>query len=247
MQFTPSFLPSLAALATLVIAGAPAKAATVLVTYTGTIGDGHDTTGMFGLAGATHNNEPYTLVYTINDATPGAVYISSPTMTQIGGAGASSPVNASLTINGVTRMIYGSVDGTAQQYNEISASGLPYNGKVDKVRQVVDDTLIIPSVSRHIHKAETYISSYDQNFLSTPDYHDSLSYPGNTSTDSFYNFVQFDDFNYVTKTAVNLATFNLSGGQVTITTVPEPTNCVLVMLGFAAILNRRRSRCSSAS
>ena len=254
-RFSQSLLPALhvparrprawrgcAAVAGLVLAAAPARAAVVQVSYTGTVGFGFDTTGMFGPAGASYTNSSYTLVYTIDDAAPGATFSATPTMTEITGLGANSPVHAALTVNGVTRTINGSNTGTAQQYDLIYASGQPYNGVSDKIRQVSNEYAFLPGISYHDYSAETYVSSYALDFVSTPDFHAPLFYPGNSSTDSVCSLVQFNDFDYVTNTQVNYAYFNLTVLGAQVTSVPEPAGAVLLLLGLAGVLRRGRPR-----
>ncbi|RZI83380.1 MAG: PEP-CTERM sorting domain-containing protein [Rubrivivax sp.] len=239
----PSFAKLLGASVMLIaaMAGAPAQAATVTVSYSGVVGFGFDTTGMFGVAGASYNYQPYTLVYTIDDQAFGAVAAGTPTMSQITGQGAGSPVHAALTVNGVTRTINGSLEGTAQQYDLIHASGQAYGGVGDKVRQVSNEYSYVVGGLYHSYSAETYVFSYDQDFVQSPDYHAPLTYPGNRSTDSIYSLVQFNDYDFATGKQLNYAYFNLNIGRAVVTSsvvpavVPEPESLGLLLAGLLTL------------
>lgn len=250
-RFTRTLLASTVAIAAALCVSAPAHAAITVVTYNGVIGMALDLTGMFGVVGAQHEGQAYSLVYTIDDTAVGAISTATSTMSQISGSGPTSPVHAALTINGITHTINGSQEGTAQQWDLIHASGQPSYGVSDKIRQTSTEYSVVGGDHYHSYTSETYVSSYDQDFVTSPDYHAHLTYPGNRSTDSIYNLVQFNDFDYRTNTQVNYSYFNLRIDNATVATaalppitgaVPEPETWAMLLLGLAAVRGMTRSR-----
>ena len=92
----------------------PASAATILITYTGTVSYGMDTTGVFGTAATDLTGKAFTSVYTLNYPTFGAADISGTTYHETqGGAffNNASPQSAQITINGVTKSLSGAYSG----------------------------------------------------------------------------------------------------------------------------------------
>lgn len=227
---------------------APASALITTATYTGKVGFGFDTTGMFGVAGASLDGADYVMVYTVDDAAPGAMQTSSATSSSITGSGANSPVHMAITVNGITHTINGNAQGTAQRRDEVHASGLGYVGLWDQVRHVSNEYSFVPGVSYHAYDSETYILSYAQDFATSPDFRAALSYGGTTGSDSLYNLVQFNDFDYLTGTQINYAYLNLNIGTLRIASVPtggavpEPEGWAMMVLGLAGIGAAQRIR-----
>jgi hypothetical protein len=95
------------------LGGSYAHATTILITYTGTISDGFDQTGVFGPAGTSLSGDTYSLVYTFDTA--GAILDLSglPFSSRVYGGpdtnvpSSNSPGKASLTINGKTALFTG--------------------------------------------------------------------------------------------------------------------------------------------
>lgn len=228
-----------AALALVLFSQNSAMGAVTQVIYSGTVGFSINSTGMFGPGSL--DGLAYTMIYTIDDSAAGSTLSSTPTMSAISGSGASSPVHLAITINGVTRTINGSQEGKAEQFDIIYSSGQPSNGSADKVRQVSSEYTYVEGDYLHSYSAETWISSYAQDFVHSPDFRQPLTYAGSTGTDSIYNLVQFNDFNYVTNTQVNYASLNLLIGSVQVTPVPEPSIWALATLGATAVFKRRRT------
>jgi hypothetical protein len=94
---------------------AGADAAILVATYTGTIADGRDVTGVFGAAGSDLAGDTYIAKYTLN--TSNGTYVNNLPASDdfYGGSsdGTSSPVSATLTINGITQSIGGYYYGFA--------------------------------------------------------------------------------------------------------------------------------------
>ncbi len=226
-----------------------ASATVTTATYSGKIGYGFDTTGVFGTPGSL-NEVDYVMVYTVDDAAPGAVSSATATSSGITGSGAFSPVRLAITVNGVTRTIDGSLEGTAQRRDEIHASGQPYYGLSDYVRHVSNAYSYVVGGLYHSYQAETYISSYAQDFAASPDYRAPLDYPDTTGSDSIYNLVQFNDYDFGTNTQIAYAYLNMRIGELHVRTapsvggVPEPASWALLIAGFGltgAVARRRRA------
>ena len=235
------------------IAG-PAQAATTVITYVGKVSSSFNLTDMFGTG--SYDNLDYSLVYTIDDAAPGAVLVISPNHTGVSGPGV---VHAALTVNGVTRTILGPTASLAEQTDDVHVDGAPfsggyvgapYAGGFDFVHQKSVDSVITPYAYYHEYSAETYVASYAHNYLATADFRAPFVFAP-SGTDSLYSVVQFNDFNYATHHQDNYAFFNLGiehvqvsrGGAPNPSGAPEPAVWALMLLGFGgagAMLRRRR-------
>lgn len=91
-----------------------ASAAVLYVSYEGTVVDGHDDTGEFNLAGQSLDGLSFTANYVIDLGTAGATHDSYPWTDFYYGTFASSPVTATITLNGVTRS-FGQYSGYDQR------------------------------------------------------------------------------------------------------------------------------------
>ena len=102
------------------LGAASADAAIIVTTYRGVVDAGYDQTGIFGAANASLGGMAYTAVYTTDDATPGALAVSFPTVSFIAGGTYNShrptPTTATLTVNGHTVSIDGSYRGEVALY-----------------------------------------------------------------------------------------------------------------------------------
>lgn len=91
--------------------GAGQAAASVLtLSLSGTVTGGTDFDNFFGL-GPSLAGQNWAAVFTIDDTTPGAVTTFGVTASSVSGAGASNPLTATFTINGVTDT-FGNFDGS---------------------------------------------------------------------------------------------------------------------------------------
>jgi len=158
MKMNSKFAAAVSAFA-LLAGPSAASAATVTITYAGTVSSGYDGTGVFGSAGGDLTGDSYTATYVFNTSL-GNTALSTPTELILnGGAGAfgipTPLVNASLTINGVTVSVPGGdqdliwvlggsggsgYDVLARQY------GVPNNGNTTVANELANDLSTGPSV-----------------------------------------------------------------------------------------------------
>lgn len=220
----------------------PAAATTYVATYTGTVGYGFQSTPYFG-AGTTLTGLAYSMVYSLNDSAPGATISGTATRSGISGP---AVVRMAITINGITRTIDGSLSSQASTINEINASNQPYVGVFDKVSHNSIEQSITSSYY-HEYTADTYIASYAQNFVGSADFRAQVNYGGTTGSDSIYNLVQFNDFDFVANRQINYAYLNMNIGSYAFAQtggVPEPAGWALLVAGFGLLgiaLRRRRA------
>ena len=118
---------------TLAVFASTAGASTVTATITGTMLDGTDTSGVFGLgANADLTGQSYTLVFTFDD-TAGVEFFTGTGYSFIEATGTSNPGTATLTINGNSFTF--AVDATTGNFTSIATqygppsytSGINYN------------------------------------------------------------------------------------------------------------------------
>lgn len=84
----------------LAVTATPASAAVTYV-FKGNVAGGYDETGVFGLAGQYLQGLGLTFTATIvREDLPGAYYIDEPTHSSVGGFGANSPLQATVSVNG---------------------------------------------------------------------------------------------------------------------------------------------------
>jgi hypothetical protein len=152
---------------TALMAAAPASATMLVATYTGTISNGHDYTGVFGAANSNLTGDSYTAIYLI-DTTKGYQSYSGGIDTAEGGSSTAHPglgnpiVSSSVTINGITQTLtplyddYTQAGGAApgpfiEQYGNNSSTGLyqllySYADNITTVTSI-DQTLPLTSVT----------------------------------------------------------------------------------------------------
>jgi len=113
MKMRSLIVSAVASLGIAAACAASADAATLVATYTGTVSSGYDQTGLFGTAGGDLAGAAYTVKYTI-DTTKGVYVNNLPSHDALYGGsdyGTSSPVSATVTINGITLSIGGETVG----------------------------------------------------------------------------------------------------------------------------------------
>ena len=201
-------------------------AATFLITYTGTISDGFDSTGLFGTRGADLTGLGYKVIYTLTDPKPGALVFDDGHVGETKGYFDTNPLTATLTIKGVTQ----SVDQTGRAYQRNGIS----SAELDEIRHEAlnifgdDSDLIFHSIT-------------GKNLVSSSDYRQSLNYtvrPGDFASGRFAFFTIFD---------TRLAHGDLVPERVTIAqVVPEPAAWAMMIggFGFMGMALRRRAAVS---
>jgi hypothetical protein len=106
-----------AALALATCLSASAASATILtITYSGSVNQGDDETGVFGLAGQSLVGQTFTAKFVVDTAKPGALHQTDVWYDMFYGNGAASPVSGALTINGVTET-FGSYYGYDNRFD----------------------------------------------------------------------------------------------------------------------------------
>jgi hypothetical protein len=105
-----------AAVAALLAVSGEAHANVVTYTFTGTVRDGFDWTGVFGHPDADLGGDPFTAVFTVDDST-GAVVFFSPTESNIGADLPVHVMTGKLTIGGVTQAIGAGAGELDQTYD----------------------------------------------------------------------------------------------------------------------------------
>lgn len=227
--------------AALLLAGAiiqPASAATYLITYTGTVSSGVDSTGVFGTKWTNLAGNSFTVVYTLTSPQPGSeTYSSGPTAYARGGSssGTISPVSATITIKGITQTIDGSSFGQAYQFNDASDDSVSHVAQ----QYSLNETSYVNNT----------ISSSVNNIVNSTDYTAALNYLGQADDYRSGSF-QIERY-YVAGNGdyvfTGLAYGNLISNSVTIAAVdaaPEPATWAMMIAGFGAVGGslRRRSR-----
>jgi len=227
--------------AALLLAGAiiqPASAATYLITYTGTVSSGVDSTGVFGTKWTNLAGNSFTVVYTLTSPQPGSeTYSSGPTAYARGGSssGTISPVSATITIKGITQTIDGSSFGQAYQFNDASDDSVSHVAQ----QYSLNETSYVNNT----------ISSSVNNIVNSTDYTAALNYLGQADDYRSGSF-QIERY-YVAGNGdyvfTGLAYGNLISNSVTIAAVdaaPEPATWAMMIAGFGGVGGSlpRRSR-----
>lgn len=208
-------------------AATPASAATVNITYTGTLDSGYDQYNTWGTGNTNLSGDQFKLVFTVNTAalsyhatynTPYYAYDQV-----YGGAayGNALPVSAVLTISGHSEVVAGSYYGGAINEQFYPAWGYTYS----------------------LTKGEVYGTSYDnssKSYVSAAVYTANNSYLFPNSLTTPFD-VAVDGSNVAYNGQFSLASPDLINtyGQFTITnvasSVPELTTWAMMILGFAGV------------
>ena len=234
-------LKSLAPVVALAVLGlvSPASAALVTVTYSGTISDSFDLSGLFGPPGGNLNGDAFTLVYYFNTSIGLVTSSSSISNFAYGGTvyGASVPspsLGAYLTINNHREFIGGSYFGIISGYNDGSYSQQNHAA----------GTVSFPGGIEHDDSVTTEIYNYSATLPAsiTSDFTYNIQ-PGDTVSGSF-DFYTYDfGVGALVNTYGNLDTTELSE-KTGLSAIPEPSTWSMMLLGFAGlgIVGYRRTR-----
>lgn len=214
-----------APLAALALVWSSAASATILVaTYTGTVSSGFDQIGLFGAPDSSLAGEAYVARYTY-DTSLGVHDTSLPDFDEVVGGGGccgiASPISGTLTINGMTQSVFGTVEGFAvtEPLNNFMED-LVHDTNVGN-NSTVDNTL------------QSFVVGY---------------FPANIDgTLALRNVLnqgaaQFSIFNSLTGASISTSADLTGEGTVQIA-VPEPSTWTLAILGLGgagAMLRRRR-------
>ena len=200
----------------------PASAATILITYTGTVSSGTDETGVFGAAATDLTGKAFTSVYTLNYPTSGAIDVSGTSVHEYYGGTAYasnsvSPLSAQITINGVTKSLSGTFGGFHYLSTLASPSGFA---------QISD--IVFGSDQNSV--VSNYIDSKVSNITDTLNLADALQYTVKSDKEGG-GFVFSEDGN-------NAAIGFFKESSVTIESVgavPEPATWALLLIGFGMV------------
>jgi len=251
------------ALATCLPASA-ASAAILNITYSGSVNQGDDETGVFGLAGQSLAGQAFTAKFVVDTDKPGALHQSDVWYDMLYGNGAGSPVSGALTINGVTET-FGSYYGYDGRYDHALQPGC------DPASGICGDANFVQGAENFAQQlgeeGGNYIRYAQTAFLSA----------GGNSSDGTVHGIAHTPVNYTsppvslggyasiydyaenlgdnTKTTVRKATAYLLVSSVTTqnltpglddprTPLPEPSAWALMITGFgmAGTTLRRRNR-----
>ena len=239
MKLKQTLIGAVMALGVSAACAASADAAILVATYTGTVSDGYDQTGVFGAAGASLTGDSYVAKYTF-DTTKGVDYNDLPAFEELYGGsayGTSSPVSATIIINGHTQLIEGNYLGQAltephyyYPYNVVEHASINYNYGVGNI----------------------FTYNYINNYLSNIPQPTVTSTVPLTNSDEVSGSLQIDTYNYNTNTQSEYAYASFDGaGTVQIGGVPEPATWAVMLLGFggvgASIRNQRRKQAAVAA
>jgi PEP-CTERM motif len=242
----------IAVLALATITNSPAFATTYVVTYTGTVATSLGDSGFFfGNGNASLAGLSFVAQYTADDATVGARYSSNPEFTTLAGGpglpdggppppifpGTSlSPVNASLTINGVTQQ-FGDINrfiGVLQKRDNIF-------GGADSLSTQVHERVLFGNANERLLAIS--FGSLVNNIFATSAFSEAVNYtflPGDITN---ANFLLVDrDASGFSSGAVN-GTLNLASVRFSTLTpaVPEPASWAMMIAGFALVGGALRS------
>ena len=202
----------------------PASAATILITYTGTVSSGMDETGVFGAAATDLTGKAFTSVYTLNYPIFGAADVSGTNYHEtyggaIYGSNTVSPLSAQITINGVTKSLSGAYSG------DHSLQALP--GTVSRILDQVGDD--------NQNNIINFISNDVNDVINSLNFSDPVSYNlkfGDYS-DGGFHLGHLSDLNRVSDAVGNFN--NLSVKVESVGAVPEPATWALLLMGFGMV------------
>jgi len=227
--------------------GAPASAASYLITYEGTVYDSNDMTGVFGGSGSSLDGMAYTAVYTLTLPMAGVLTNDDGRSASARGGsvyGVPSPMSGSLTINGVTQTI----SGYTYAYAGIE-NGLNNGGTFDQLLlKTQDKGNNSPSDEIHYdYFLNNVIFSFKNDFIHNTDLTAPLTYDVQSNDSSGGYFYEYADFGNI---ATKQVTGRFTPTRVTIAVapgVPEPASWALLIVGFGLIGQSMRRRLSAAS
>lgn len=212
----------------------PAAAATILITYTGTVVDGSDGIGLFGDPNKSLMNAKFTSVYTLTYPSQGSgENISNPGIHVIYGGTSfnqspPSPLSGQLTINGRTV----SVDGQYRGEHTLISPG--YQG--GNTSQILD--FVYSNQNKFLVNVILNISG--DNFISSLNFADELSHTVISSDESRGGFSTTNDSGQSTQANFK----NLTVSVQEVSAVPEPATWGMMIFGFgiAGVTLRVRRR-----
>jgi hypothetical protein len=256
--------------AALLVEAAPANAATFLITFTGTISEGHDTTGVFGAAGGDLAGKSYTSVYSVSEWALGSFYRYGSTSIDAYGvfseAASGFPSSFTMTVDGhgvslesftstqkfIKTVLYNedTVGGKIPAYDNVFAMALGHVETFDNVNGVYGvATNLFLQDDNHLYGYGSTMLNADFQTGATA-YH---ALPSDGSEGSF----QIGLYDYRTQQlawsvrallhpeTVSVAMFGTIIG-VTPSAAPEPAVWEMMILGFAVVggAMRRRAKVS---
>jgi hypothetical protein len=256
------FCSSLAAAAALLATSGQAQASVVTYTITGALADGDDQTGIFGPIGQSLAGVAFTASFFRDDATPGATQHQEAFQSEITGYEASSPVHATLTINGITRT-FGDTTGTQNQFSHTcgyGCSGQSFNLYADTLTGEYED----PPGGENGSEPRFFRTHFDIlafggqgfSFLTSPDYHTLPALEegdgGVALSGQFILYNSLFDSELQQNVFVESANGRFFGGSLTVdspSAAPEPGAWALMILGFggAGAALRRRAHAAAAA
>lgn len=222
------------------------EAAVVLVTYTGSVSSGTDHTNFFGTGNTNLTGQAFTLQFTLDSATPGALTECDPgRFCSIYGEFAANPLTTRFTLNGVSRDWGDSTfynEGGAFQFNDEGRAR--NNDEVSHFSTDKDDPDEEDIVNISIRSTVNVI-------VGSMDFTDPLDYFVQSGDQTSGRFATFDQ-DPVTGVFSRRASANLLPTRVTIApldaAIPEPSTWAMLIVGFGLIggtLRMRRRRALS--
>ena len=221
----------------------PAAAATILITYTGTVSSGTDIEHVFGRRFDNLTGTPdltglaFTSVYTLTYPTPGAQDISGTGYHQISGGtsygnSVISLLSGKFTINGHTVFIDGNERGGQDLGSPANAPSV-YNGYYSQISDVVGSKSLA-------HLFNTVSSTSGDNFISSLNFADALNH---TVTSSDFSDGAFNN-GLIGTANISARLKNLAVSVQEVSAVPEPATWGMMIFGFgiAGVTLRVRRR-----
>ena len=213
----------------------PAAAATILITYTGTVVDGSDGIGLFGDPNKSLMNAKFTSVYTLTYPSQGSgENISNPGIHVIYGGTSfnqspPSPLSGQLTING--RTVF--VDGQDNAYHALVSPASNASGKFSEISD-----LVISNQNKLL--VNVILNNSGDNFISSLNFADELSHTVISSDESRGGFSTTNDSGQSTQANFK----NLTVSVQEVSAVPEPATWGMMIFGFgiAGVTLRVRRR-----